>query len=154
MELFLRCWFERIVGSAALLREVVFKIFFEMLFPGPGFWSVSGSFAVTWLSQKGGSGRWWRRCCWCLWPSKAALQCLSVVSNSQFFGSSNVQKLVLHLYFAFYWVFSPPLLTHLDVCTCHWSPLLLSSVAQWGRTFSECNQLNQAEFWKEELSNC
>ena len=56
-QLFLQRWFERIVGSAALLREMAFKIFFEMLFHGPGFWSVSGSFSVTWLSQKGGTGR-------------------------------------------------------------------------------------------------
>lgn len=50
--MFLQCRFERIVGSPALLRAMVFKIFFEIPFHSPGFWSVSGSFSVTWLSQR------------------------------------------------------------------------------------------------------
>lgn len=135
-------------GVTSLAQSNDFWNIFWNAFPWPCllecFWLFFCDMALT----EGCSGRCWLRCCWSLWPSKAALQCLRLVSNSLFFGSSDVQKPVLHLYFAFCWVFSPLLLTHLGVCTCHWW------TSKEGRTFSECSQLNQSEFWKEELSNC
>lgn len=130
-------------GVTSLAQSNDFWNIFWNAFPWPCllecFWLFFCDMALT----QGCSGRCWLRCCWSLWPSKAALQCLRLVSNSLFFGSSDVQKPVLYLYFAFCWVFSPLLLTHLGVCTCHWW------ASKEGRTFSECSQLNQSEFWKE-----